>query len=60
MEITVIPKQETEKDQRIKNAMAKLAEFDKDIVIHLEQLADLAATNKYMFQVGLSFLKQRK
>ena len=60
MEITVIPNKETEKEQRIKNAVAKLAEFDKDIVIHLEQLADMAASNKYLFQVGLSFLKARK
>lgn len=59
MEITVIPQKETEREQRIKNAIAKLAEFDPEIVIHLEQLADLAATNKYLFKVGLSFLKKR-
>lgn len=55
----IIPVEETLKEIRIKKAIEKLNKFDKDIVLHLEQLADLAETNKFMFQMGLNFLKKR-
>jgi hypothetical protein len=49
----------TEEDTRINEAIKKLKVFDKDIVLHLEQLADLAQRNKPLFTLGLNFLKRR-
>jgi hypothetical protein len=51
--------EETEEEIRLKNAISKLKKFDKDAVLHLEQLADLAERNKSLFTLGLTFLKRR-
>jgi hypothetical protein len=45
-------------ETRLNNAIKKLKQFDKDIVLHLEQLANLAEKNKAMFNLGLNFLKR--
>jgi hypothetical protein len=57
--ILLIPMEETEEEIRLKNAISKLKKFDKDAVLHLEQLADLAERNKSLFTLGLTFLKRR-
>jgi len=49
----------TEEEIKINEAIKKLKLFDKDIVLHLEQLADLAQRNKPLFTLGLNFLKRR-
>ena len=57
--ITQIDSKTVEDQERIQAAVTKLAQYDPDIVLHLEQLADLAQTNKLLFQMGISFLKKR-
>lgn len=59
MEIVIIPEEQSINEQRIQAAIAKLSKFDKDIVLHLEQLAELAEKNKPLFLIGLNFLKKR-
>jgi hypothetical protein len=56
---TIIPEETTLDEQRVINAVAKLKEFDPDFVLHLEQLANLAQTNKFLFRAGISFLNKR-
>ena len=55
----IILEETTEEEQRINDAIKKLKQFDKEIVLHLEQLADLAQRNKPLFTLGLNFLKRR-
>jgi len=58
-DIVIIPEAEAKKEKRIREAIAKLEKHDPQFVTHLEQLANLAATNKILFQLGLNFLKNR-
>ena len=51
--------EETVDEKRLQEAIKKLRKFDKDIILHLEQLADLAERNKPLFNIGLNFLKRR-
>ena len=57
--VILIPMNETAEEERLSAAIAKLKKFDQNIVVHLEQLADLAERNKPLFNVGLNFLKRR-
>jgi hypothetical protein len=57
--VTLITMEHTSEELRLNSAISKLRKFDKDIVIHLEQLADLAESNKMLFNLGLNFLKKR-
>ena len=57
--VFVIPMEISQDEQRINAAIAKLKKFDPAIVLHLEQLADLAERNKPLFNLGLNFLKRR-
>jgi hypothetical protein len=51
--------EQTKDEIRLQEAIKKLKRFDTEIVLHLEQLADLAESNKLMFNLGLNFLKRR-
>ena len=57
--ITVIPANQVIDNDRLEKAINKLKRFDQDIILHLEQLADLAEKNKPLFNLGLNFLKRR-
>ena len=58
-DVFVIPMEVSQDEQKINAAIAKLKKFDPQIVLHLEQLADLAERNKPLFNLGLNFLKRR-
>ena len=47
---------EQEINERAENALARLHAIDKDIILHLEQLATLAETNKPMYDMALKML----
>lgn len=57
--VTLIPIEQTQDEARINKAILKLKLYDPNIVLHLEQLADLAERNKPLFNLGLNFLKRR-
>jgi len=58
-QINIIPVEQTIDEARLQDAIVKLKKYDNDIVLHLEQLANLAEKNKYLFNIGLTFLKNR-
>ena len=57
--VTLTPMEQTKDEIRLQEAIKKLKKFDNEILLHLEQLADLAERNKPLFTLGLNFLKRR-
>ena len=47
-------------EERINKAVERLKKVDKEIVTHLEQLADLGERNILLFKIGLDFLNKKR
>jgi len=60
MEAQVIEAKDLIEEARINLAVERLRKVDKDIVKHLEQLADLGERNILLFRIGLDFLNKKR
>ena len=47
-------------EERINKAVERLKKVDKEIVTHLEQVADLGERNILLFKIGLDFLNKKR